>query len=66
MYLQPSHIRIFDDHNIIRSVPIFALSGGYVHNKLDINNGMMTEWGEEAMQTVLDGHPTRFLFLHRH
>jgi hypothetical protein len=51
---------------LYRSVPIFALSGGYVHNKLDINNGMMTEWGEEAMQTVLDGHPTRFLFLHRH
>jgi len=26
---------------LYRSVPIFALSGGYVHNNVDINNGMI-------------------------
>ena len=43
VYLHP-HLIIFIclmTKTLYRSVPIFALSGGYVHNNVDINNGMI-------------------------
>ena len=42
VYLHP-HLIIISlmTKTLYRSVPIFALSGGYVHNNVDINNGMI-------------------------